>query len=223
MKKLIAFFMTAVMVCSMGTTAFGATAYPSNDKISMNGSSLNGFLFYSIEGNNYFKLRDIQLWLSYTPLQFNVEWDHTRKLTKLIPIKSVLGYAGPMSQMYEMNYGNRTAMPTDGKILFDDKEVTLKAYNIDGYNYYKLRDLGDVIGFKVGWNAAAKSIDITYDTVRENTEPAEEYKPHAEVVEGNYLTDAETKKEIDQLKEKYEVSFVVMPVNRDESIVYFKQ
>jgi hypothetical protein len=125
--------------------------------------------------------------------------------------------------MYDMNYGNRTAMPTDGKILFDDKEVTLKAYNIDGYNYYKLRDLGDVIGFKVGWNAAAKSIDITYDTVQQNPEPAEEYKPHAEVVEGNYLTDAETKKEIDQLSEKYGGSFVVMPANRDESIVYFKQ
>ena len=166
-----------------------------------------------LENLNIFTLRDL---ICHFPRGYEDR-------TKLIPIRSFLGYAGPMSQMYEMNYGNRTAMPTDGKILFDDKEVTLKAYNIDGYNYYKLRDLGDVIGFKVGWNAAAKSIDITYDTVQQNTEPAEEYKPHAEVVEGNYLTDAETKKEIDQLMEENPGSMVVMPANKDVSILYYKK
>ena len=41
MKKMIAFFMTAVMVCSMGvTTAFGATAKASQDKVAVNGQEI---------------------------------------------------------------------------------------------------------------------------------------------------------------------------------------
>ena len=41
MKKFVAFFMTALMVCSMGvTTAFGATAKASADKVAVNGQQV---------------------------------------------------------------------------------------------------------------------------------------------------------------------------------------
>ena len=58
MKKVLAFFMTAVMVCSMGvTTAFGATAKASQDKVAVNGQQIK-MQAYNINGYNYFKLRD---------------------------------------------------------------------------------------------------------------------------------------------------------------------
>ena len=41
-----------------------------------------------------------------------------------------------------------------------EKVVHLSAYNIDGYNYFKLRDLGEVVGFEVNWLAAEKCVNI---------------------------------------------------------------
>ena len=56
MKKMMAFLLTAVMVLSMGTTAFGAVAKPSSDKVTRNGYEQN-VQVYNIDGYNYFKLR----------------------------------------------------------------------------------------------------------------------------------------------------------------------
>ena len=79
MKKMIAFFMTAVMVCSMGvTTAFGATAKPSSDKVSVNGKLVSPQV-YNIDGYNYFKLRDVAQVMNGTPATFQVGWDAGQK------------------------------------------------------------------------------------------------------------------------------------------------
>lgn len=45
------------------------------------------------------------------------------------------------------------------KVTLDGQPVELTAYAIGGYNYFKLRDLGDALGFGVDWDGA--SIQIT--------------------------------------------------------------
>ena len=45
-------------------------------------------------------------------------------------------------------------------IFVDDAEVEVAVYNIGGNNYFKLRDLGDAIGFKVDYDAAARTVEI---------------------------------------------------------------
>jgi len=38
------------------------------------------------------------------------------------------------------------------------KGVNLTAYNIEGNNYFKLRDIGNIIDFGVAWNGLANTI-----------------------------------------------------------------
>ena len=85
MKKVLAFFMTAVMVCSMGvTTAFGATAKASQDKVAVNGQQVK-MQAYNINGYNYFKLRDLG-----QALDFYVGYDNS---VKSIIVSGNSGYA----------------------------------------------------------------------------------------------------------------------------------
>jgi len=59
-----------------------------------------------------------------------------------------------------------TAVPTASQVLINGKSVAFDAYNIDGYNYFKLRDLayslnGTAKQFEVGWDAANNAISLT--------------------------------------------------------------
>jgi len=56
--------------------------------------------------------------------------------------------------------GAKTAVPTSSKILLDGKEVAFTAYNIDGNNYFKLRDIGQAFDFGVDWDGARNTIVI---------------------------------------------------------------
>ncbi len=55
--------------------------------------------------------------------------------------------------------------PTNAKVLVDGKEISFTAYNIEGNNYFKLRDIAMAINgswknFNVGWDNATKTITI---------------------------------------------------------------
>ena len=57
------------------------------------------------------------------------------------------------------------ATPTSSKILVNGKEKSFNAYNIDGYNYFKLRDLAAVLRttekkFEVTWDNDKKAINL---------------------------------------------------------------
>lgn len=57
------------------------------------------------------------------------------------------------------------ATPTQSTVLVDGTSVSFQAYNIDGYNYFKLRDLGKVLSgtskqFEVGYDSVKKSVAI---------------------------------------------------------------
>ena len=50
--------------------------------------------------------------------------------------------------------------------MVNDKQVNFDAYNIRGYNYFKLRDIalalrGSVKQFEVGWDAVSNTITLT--------------------------------------------------------------
>ena len=47
---------------------------------------------------------------------------------------------------------------SDHKFMVNGKAVTPQAYNVDGYNYFKLRDLVFALGFSVDWDNATSRI-----------------------------------------------------------------
>ena len=51
-------------------------------------------------------------------------------------------------------------MPTGSKLLVDGREVSFTAYNIGGNNYFKLRDIGQLFDFGVGWDGATRTVTI---------------------------------------------------------------
>ena len=46
-------------------------------------------------------------------------------------------------------------------VMVDGRYVTPTAYNIDGFTYFKLRDLGEILNFGVAWDEASWSMVIT--------------------------------------------------------------
>lgn len=147
--------------------AENASALPTTSKIYVDGVETQ-FEAYNINGNNYFKLRDVALALRGTAKQFQVVWNPSYK--EVIDDKEVSGAIEMVSQTEytevggEMQLGDgleKNATLTKSPILKDGEKVTtLTGYNINGNNFFKLRDLGILFDFYVGWDPETSSVQI---------------------------------------------------------------
>ena len=114
---------------------------------------------YNIGGNTYFKLRDLAEALNGTGKQYNVGWDNE---SRQVAIES--------GQPYQPVAGDPTApqstvpslgkQPSDAYVSFDGRKVEAEKYNINGNNYFKLRDLAQLLDFQVEWQQSSRSILI---------------------------------------------------------------
>ena len=132
------------------------TATPTSSSVTVNGKAV-AFDAYNINGNNYFKLRDLAYTLNGTGKQFAVGWDGAKNAISLTSRKSYTPIGGEMAGK---GSGNQTATLTSSRIYLDGKEVSFTAYNIGGNNYFKLRDIGKTIDFNVSWDGANNRIVI---------------------------------------------------------------
>lgn len=131
-------------------------AIPTASTVLVNGSKTD-FDAYNIDGANYFKLRDLAYALRETGKRFEVSWDAPTKTIALVPGQSYTAVGG------EMGGGGtetKNAVPTAARILLDGKAVSFTAYNIDGNNYFKLRDIGQALNFGVDWDSTKRTIAI---------------------------------------------------------------
>ncbi len=132
------------------------SANPTSSKIIVNGKEVS-FEAYSINGNNYFKLRDVAKALSGTGKQFEVKWDGTKNVINLVSGSPYTAVGG------ELAVGDgkaKTAVFNSSPIYKDGVQVNLAAYTINGNNYFKLRDVGQAFDFGVTWDGAANTIRI---------------------------------------------------------------
>ena len=53
-----------------------------------------------------------------------------------------------------------TATPNNASVAVDNKPIEIGAYNIGGYNYFKLRDIGKLFDFGIEWDKELNSIVI---------------------------------------------------------------
>ncbi|MFI3175216.1 MAG: family 10 glycosylhydrolase [Bacillota bacterium] len=111
---------------------------------------------YTIEGFTYFKLRDIAIVVNGTQKQFDVTWDGTRKVIQLLP-------QTPYSDMLSIEneaVENTTAVTSTAQLLVGDIEERMEAYTMNGYTYYKLRDLGTALNIGITWDQDSQTIGI---------------------------------------------------------------
>ena len=162
MKKFMAMAMAATMVSSaFSVNALAAepkTAEFSNAKVAVNGEAIAPQA-YTINGYTYFKLRDVAKALAGTVAGFGVDWDQEARMTKLTT-GTVYKDIVTGETAAEVEKGKRDAHLSEDAVLVNAEEVVFEAYNIDGYNYYKLRDLGEALGFEVTWDKTARMIGI---------------------------------------------------------------
>jgi hypothetical protein len=59
----------------------------------------------------------------------------------------------------------KTPVPTSSEVRMEEKILQLVAYNIDGSNYFKLRDIGEALDFGVEWDGARNMIVIETDKI----------------------------------------------------------
>ncbi|MBE6913811.1 MAG: hypothetical protein E7472_02610 [Ruminococcaceae bacterium] len=133
-----------------------ANALPTTSKVLVNGAEVS-FDAYNINGNNYFKLRDLAYVLNGTQKQFEVTWDGKANAIGLIPGKA---YTAVGAELAAGDGVSKTALACNSAIYINGKPVTLTAYNINGNNYFKLRDIGTTFNFDVSWDGVNKVISI---------------------------------------------------------------
>lgn len=104
---------------------------------------------YNINGENYCKLRDVAMLLSETPVSFEVRYDPETDAVTLTTGAAYTPVGGELSTGTDRSADlavSRQSLSADGK------ELNLCAYNLAGNNFYRLRDLGDALGFTVEYN-----------------------------------------------------------------------
>ncbi|MDF2523471.1 MAG: hypothetical protein K0R31_1112 [Clostridiales bacterium] len=116
------------------------------------------FEAYNINGNNYFKLRDVAMALKGSRKQFEVTWDGERNAIKLISNKAYTPNGSELD--ISSDTSSKDAALTTSKIYLDGKEINLTVFNINGSNYFMLRDIGKAINFSVSWDGLNNAILI---------------------------------------------------------------
>lgn len=140
-----------------------AQAVPNRSTVLVNGEEV-AFDAYTINQNNYFKLRDLAKVLNGTDKQFEVTWDGNNKAVNMLSGKPYTTVGGELAQG---DGANKTATISTATIYLDGQPVSLLAYSIGGNNYFKLRDVGQAFDFDVTWDGANKTILI--DTTQSYT------------------------------------------------------
>lgn len=132
------------------------TAYASTQTVTVDGKKIE-FQCYALKdaaGNdtNYIKLRDLADILNGSAAQFEVGWDGN------VTITTKTAYTKNGSEQNTPFSGNRAYKEVTAQTMVNGKAADLAAFTLTddaggGYTYYKLRDLGAALGFKVDWTA----------------------------------------------------------------------
>lgn len=147
-KKLILFSLIIAMV------PFFAKALPPSDQgIYLNGEKIE-ISGVKHEGFNYYRLRDLAYILKDTPAKFEVGYD---KENKMILLETKTEYTGDKIDPAKLGVNLSVV---DIPISIDKNMTHLEVVNVDGYNYFRLRDLGTLVGFDINYTAKDKKVQI---------------------------------------------------------------
>ena len=159
----------------VNAAAATAVAKPSTHKIYVDGERAN-VAAYEINGNNYFKLRDVAAILSGTAAQFEVSWDEASQTITLTDDKAYTTVGGEMGSIPA---ASQVAEESTAAVYRYGTQVHYTGYNINDNNYYKLRDIAADFDFGVTWEGDTQSVLITTDEgyVPEGEEPETPVEP----------------------------------------------
>lgn len=150
--KRIASAALALALLLLPLPALGAEA--TVQTVEVLGVPLNFSMYTLYDANgyatNYVKLRDVAWAMQYTSLPFDVSYDGSTLVTTGVRYTAQGGemtLLGPVAAAKVYT----AALTVDGVGVQKEAILVTRQGEEDGSFYYKLRDLGDAIGFTVGW------------------------------------------------------------------------
>ena len=151
MKRTLCSALACLML--LPTSALAVQATPNHQPIVRNGQKVS-LAGYEIDGYTYFKLRDVATILNGTESQFSVDYDGTGiSLTTGQPYTRVQGDLAPIPD----GTVAETAL-ISLPLTVNGQSVTLTACEVGGFNYLKLRDLGEALNFPVDYDESTHTI-----------------------------------------------------------------
>lgn len=136
---------------------WGVTAVPTSSKVLVDGSNVS-LTSYNIGNSNYFKLRDIAMVLDGSKKEFNVVWDNNRNAISILKNHKYVAVGGELAVQNIIIKKN--AVESSSEVYLNGNKVSITAYNIDGSNYFKLRDIALSMDFDVSWDPEENTILI---------------------------------------------------------------
>ncbi len=141
---------------SLSARCFALDARPSAPELSVNGESVY-VSSYNIDGYNYFKIRDLAQILSGTEKSFPVSWDGESSRIDLAAGESYVPVGGECEENAALP---EQILPSGARLYMDGAYVFASAYNIDGYNYFKLRDIMSLLNVEVEWDHDTRRVSL---------------------------------------------------------------
>lgn len=132
------------------------TATNSNAKLLVDGEDVE-VSGYTVNDSNYYKIRDIAMVLRTTAARFDVAWDEN---LSAITISKGVKYTIVGGELSEDNGAALNVEQNSAPVYADGEEKEVLSYNINGNTYFKIRDIGDMVGFAVDWDGDAQAVII---------------------------------------------------------------
>ena len=129
----------------------------SNQKLSIDGGTATPIAAYNINGNNFLKLRDVAQLLNRTQKSVSVTYNEGTRTMTLVTGGTYTSIGGEL--VIPTRYSQ--AVASSQRVYLDNGYVTPMAYNIDGNNYFLLRDLALLLDFGVDYSAGTVSINTS--------------------------------------------------------------
>lgn len=150
--KIVDFISSYDMVNKLSATLSEANLCIDGESVKVSG--------YTVNNSNYFKIRDIAMLLRNTNKRFNVSWDSARSAIIITPGADYQAIGGELSSE---NLTDINVVESDTPIFVNNRQTALTAYNINGSSYFKIRDIGDAVGFGIEWDGSTQTINLVTD------------------------------------------------------------
>ena len=170
MRRLLRCLLCLALLAGLIPAARAAQVIPSPQTLTVEGEAVVCDK-YNIDGSNYFKLRDLACLLNGTTAQFAVYWDAQ---TATVAIETGLPYDPDGTELTLPAADlSGTAVKSSQTIRINGVPCPdLSVYNIGGNNFFRLRELGCLLGFAVDYDAQTDTAMLSSEPFAPGPDPA---------------------------------------------------
>jgi len=133
-------------------------ATKSNNTLILDGKK-TVFPAIKVDGYNWLKLRDFAALLNGTEKQFSIRYEAA---TGVIYITTGEAYAPLGNELQDTLQDTENATASPQSIYFNGEKIDAAAFNVNGYNYFRLRDLASLLDFALIYDDATGQITLDF-------------------------------------------------------------